>query len=140
VLDVLPPAEVTTTHAGHPLSCAAALANLDLLDSEDLAVAARETGEVVRAELRKLQARWPQYIADVCGLGLLNAIHFCSPDTGELDPCLARDVTFEAVRRGVMLFQVNRPTIKICPPLVIPVEAAVEGVQAIGDAIASILG
>lgn len=140
VLDVLSPAAVTTTHAGHPLSCSAALTNLELLESDDLVTAAWETGEVVRAELRKLQARWPQYIADVCGLGLLNAIHFCSPDTCDLDPCLARDVTFEAVRRGVMLFQVNRPTIKICPPLVIPVEAAVEGVQAIGDAIASVLG
>ncbi len=140
VLDVLPPAAVTTTHAGHPLSCSAALANLELLESEDLVTAAKETGEVVRAELRKLQVRWPRHIADVCGLGLLNAIHFCDPETGELDPRLARDVTFEAVRRGVMLFQVNRPTIKICPPLVIPIEAAIEGVRAIGDAITSVIG
>ena len=31
VLDVLAPAEITTTHAAHPLSCAAALANLKVL-------------------------------------------------------------------------------------------------------------
>jgi len=139
VLDVLPPGEVTTTHAGHPLSCAAALANLEILEAEHLVEAAEETGEIVRGELRKLQARWPQYIADVCGLGLLNAIHFCDPRTGQLDPTLARDVTFEAVRRGVMLFQVNRPTVKICPPLVITAKVAVEGVQAIGDAIETVL-
>ena len=32
VLDVLPPAEIATTHAGHPLSCVAALANLRILE------------------------------------------------------------------------------------------------------------
>ena len=44
-----------------------------------------------------------------------------------------------AVKHGVMLFQVNRPSIKVCPPLVIDDEAIVEGVEALGDALASIL-
>jgi 4-aminobutyrate aminotransferase/diaminobutyrate-pyruvate transaminase/4-aminobutyrate aminotransferase/(S)-3-amino-2-methylpropionate transaminase len=140
VLDVLPPGEVTTTHAAHPLCCAAALANLDVLEGEKLVDAAARTGEIVRAELQKIRRRWPDHIAEVSGLGLLNAIHFCDPRTGRLDPVLARDVTFEAVRRGVMLFQVNRPTVKICPPLVIPPEAAVEGVGAVGEALDAVLG
>jgi 4-aminobutyrate aminotransferase-like enzyme len=35
--------------------------------------------------------------------------------------------------------QVNRPTVKICPPLVITAEAAIAGVRAIGDAIETVL-
>jgi 4-aminobutyrate aminotransferase-like enzyme len=34
-----------------------------------------------------------------------------------------------------MLFQVNRPTVKICPPLVITEEAAREGIQALEEAL-----
>jgi 4-aminobutyrate aminotransferase-like enzyme len=139
VLDILPPGEVTTTHAGHPLSCAAALANLDVIEQERLLERSRVVGETVRDELRLLQDRWPDHIARVAGWGLLNAIHFRNPATGELDPYLARDITLEAVRRGVMLFQVNRPTVKICPPLIIPEEAAVEGIRAIGEALENVL-
>ena len=40
---------------------------------------------------------------------------------------------------GVMLFQVNRPSIKVCPPLVIDDEAIVEGIQALGDALSSLV-
>jgi len=139
VLDTLTPGEVTTTHAAHPLSCAAALANLDVLENEGLIARADDTGEAIRRELRRLQARWPDHIADVTGLGLVNAIHLRDPQTGRLDPVLARDLTFAAVRRGVMLFQVNRPTIKICPPLVIPEDAALEGVEALGEALETLV-
>lgn len=139
VMDVLPPGEVTTTHAGHPLSCAAALANLDVIEQEGLLENAAIVGEAVRAELRTLQATWPDHIARVAGVGLMNAIHLRNPSTGELDPYLARDVTFEAVRRGVMLFQINRPTIKISPPLIIPKDAALEGVGALGEALEHVL-
>jgi 4-aminobutyrate aminotransferase/diaminobutyrate-pyruvate transaminase/4-aminobutyrate aminotransferase/(S)-3-amino-2-methylpropionate transaminase len=135
VLDVLPPGEVTTTHAGHPLSCVAALANLKVIEREGLLDRATAIGEVVRSELRAIQNRWPDRVACVSGWGLLNAIHFQDPTSGTLDPYLARDVTSEAVRRGVMLFQVNRPTVKICPPLIIPTDAAVEGVRALGEAV-----
>jgi len=38
-----------------------------------------------------------------------------------------------------MLFQVNRPSIKVCPPLVIEDEAIVEGIRALGDALESLL-
>jgi 4-aminobutyrate aminotransferase-like enzyme len=52
---------------------------------------------------------------------------------------LARDWTWESVKHGVMLFQVNRPSIKVCPPLIIDDEAIVEGIDALGDALAVIL-
>jgi 4-aminobutyrate aminotransferase-like enzyme len=55
-----------------------------------------------------------------------------------MDRALARDWTWEAVKRGVMLFQVNRPTIKVCPPLTIPDDALVEGVAVLGEALNAI--
>lgn len=139
VMDLLPPGEVTTTHAAHPLACATALANLQLIQQEGLRDAAHRLGRIIRQELRQLQGRWPEYLSRVVGLGLLNAIHLSHPMTGRPDRGLARDLTMAGVRRGVMLFQVNRPTVKICPPLVITEDAAREGVAALGEALETLV-
>jgi 4-aminobutyrate aminotransferase/diaminobutyrate-pyruvate transaminase/4-aminobutyrate aminotransferase/(S)-3-amino-2-methylpropionate transaminase len=139
VLDLLPPAEITTTHAAHPVSCAAALANLDVIDNENLVAEATRKGAIAEASLRDLQARFPDVVSEIAGLGLLRGIHIRDPRSGELSRELARDWTWESVKHGVMLFQVNRPSIKVCPPLIIDDEAIVEGIDALGDALAVIL-
>ncbi len=139
ILDLLYPGEITTTHAGHPLCCAAALANLDVIFEEGLIEKARRTGEIAREELQGLQRRFPDRISRVSGLGLLNAIHLRSPKDGSPDERLARELTWAAVKRGVMLFQTNRPTVKICPPLIIPPEAVVDGISAIGEALEELI-
>ena len=79
-------------------------------------------------------------VADVEGLGLLRGIHIKDPQTGELSREVARDWTWSGVKHGVMLFQVNRPSIKVCPPLVIDDDALVEGIRALGDALEDLLG
>lgn len=135
VLDILDPAEITTTHAAHPLCCAAALANLEVIEREDLIAEAERKGHIAEAELGKLRDRFPHRIAEIAGLGLVRGIHIRNPETGELDREFAARWTWEAVKRGVMLFQVNRPTIKVCPPLVIPDDALIEGIQVLGEAL-----
>ena len=135
---VLPPAAITTTHAAHPLSCAAALASLDVLEEEGLIAEAARKGEIARAELLKLQSRHPQVISAVSGLGLLNAIHIVNSASGKPDRVLASEWTWAAVRHGVMLFQTNQPTIKICPPLMIPDDALIEGIKALSEAFDSL--
>jgi 4-aminobutyrate aminotransferase/(S)-3-amino-2-methylpropionate transaminase len=140
ILDLLPPAEITTTHAAHPVSCAAALANLDVINDENLIAESVRKGEIAEAALRKLQERFPEVVSDIAGFGLLRGIHICDPKSGELSRKLARDWTWAAVKHGVMLFQVNRPSIKVCPPLIIDDDAIVEGVETLGDALATVLG
>ena len=139
VLDVLPPGEITTTHAAHPLSCAAALANLKVLEGENLIEEAARKGKVARAELLKLKKRFPRPIAEINGKGLLQAVHVRNPQSGQPNPKLAHDWTWSAVKHGVMLFFTTHPTIKICPPLVISDDALVEGIGALGDALESVL-
>jgi len=139
VLDLLGPAEITTTHAGHPLSCAAALANLDVLESESLIEEAARKGEIAKEKLQTLKARFPEHIADANGLGLLHVVHARDPKTGLPDCELARRCAWEAVKRGVMMIQTGLPTIKICPPLVISDDALIEGIETIGEALESAL-
>lgn len=139
ILDLLPPAEITTTHAAHPVSCAAAMANLEIIESENLIEETVRKGTIAESSLRKMQQQFPDVIQDIAGLGLLRGIHVCDPNTGKYSPELARDWTWATVKHGVMLFQVNRPSIKVCPPLVIDDAAIVEGVEALSDALAAVL-
>ena len=135
IMDLLGPADITSTHAGHPLSCAAALANLDVLESQDLIEESRRKGEIAAERLQCVKERFPGHIADVNGLGLLHVIHVRNPQTGLPDTALARASTWEAVKRGVMMINTGLPTIKICPPLVISDDALIEGIDVIGEAI-----
>ena len=139
ILDLLEPASITTTHAAHPVACVAALANLQIIESENLIAESERKGNIAEEHLRALQQRFPDQIQDVRGFGLLRGIHVQNPNTGELDSELARDWTWAGVKHGVMLFQVNRPSIKVCPPLVIRDDALVEGITALGDALQSLL-
>jgi len=51
ILDLLPPAEITTTHAAHPVSCAAALANLDVIEKEHLIAESVRKGNITEEAL-----------------------------------------------------------------------------------------
>ena len=139
VLDVLPPGEVTTTHAGHPLSLAAARENLAVLREEGLVQRAANLGELVKPQLESLQAEFPRVVEMISGTGLLWAIHLKDPETGEASEYLARQLVWESVKRGVMLFHTNRATVKVCPPLIIPEAALLEGIRAIRDALAGLV-
>ena len=137
VLEVLSPGEITTTHAAHPVACATALANLKVMEDESLVDEAARKGEIVQREFAALKQRLPNQIKTTAGVGLVHAIHF-NGVANRNDYEFARDVTWEAVKRGVMLFFIGKPTIKVVPPLVIPDDAIVEGIQTIGDAIEAI--
>ncbi|MFP6766822.1 MAG: aspartate aminotransferase family protein [Planctomycetaceae bacterium] len=138
VMDLLEPAEITTTHAGHPVSCAAALANLEVIERENLVAEADRKGELVAGELARLQARFPDRIERVSGRGLMWALHVCNPQTREPDHELTADWTWAAVCRGVMLFHTMLSTVKVVPPLVITDEALVEGIGVLGEAMESL--
>ena len=140
VLDGLSLGSVTTTHAAHPVSCAAALANLDVFEKENLVAEAERKGRLVEPAMAEISARFPDHIARHTGAGLLWTFHARNPSTGELDLDLAAEWTWATVRRGVMVFHTMRPTIKICPPLTIPDEALLEGIEVMGEALESLVG
>src|SRR5262249_51756328 len=74
-----------STFGGNPVSCRAALATIELLQSELMANAAAR-GEQLKQGLRQLQRRHPETISDVRGLGLMVAMDIMS--SGQPDPRL----------------------------------------------------
>lgn len=61
-----------STYGGHPLSCAVALANIEIMQREKLVERAAATGKYLKAELEKLYKY--KIVGDVRGMGTLWAI------------------------------------------------------------------
>jgi 4-aminobutyrate aminotransferase / (S)-3-amino-2-methylpropionate transaminase / 5-aminovalerate transaminase len=137
IVDVDP--ALNSTHGGNPLCCAAALATLQVIVEEDLVARAASLGEQFEAALRAIAARYPRHVSRVEGRGLVWSLHLIDPRMRELDIALADEVTERAMRKGVLLVRTGVGTIKIGPPLSIPIDAALEGLAAIDEAIADAL-
>ena len=56
-MDQFAPGSMTSTHTGNPVCCAAALANLKKIVSEDLAGNAARLGKILETGLREIQTK-----------------------------------------------------------------------------------
>lgn len=77
------------TYSAHPLCAAAANANLDIVDREDLTANARETGSYFQTLLHQAFDDHP-LVGEVRGVGLLAALEFVADraDRRDFDPAL----------------------------------------------------
>ncbi len=110
------------TYGGNVVSCAAALATLDVIESEGLVANARERGAQFLAGLRVLAATHPS-IGDVRGLGLMLAMEFITPGEGDgrvPDAALTKRVQQECFARRLMVLTAGTSAnvVRIIPPLV----------------------
>ncbi|MFN3648199.1 MAG: aspartate aminotransferase family protein [Armatimonadota bacterium] len=106
-----PPLAHVTTFGGHPVCCAAGLASLRIILEEDLPRRAAETGERIRAELRRMGERYGG-VVDVRGLGMLIGLEL---DTAERTRAVAERAFAEGVIVGWTLH--SDTVIRLAPPL-----------------------
>jgi adenosylmethionine-8-amino-7-oxononanoate aminotransferase len=111
------------TFGGHPVSCAAANANLDIMLEEDLPGRAREIGQYLRDALEATLGNHPN-VGDIRGVGLFLGVELVADrETKETfrDNALLAWLTDQMRRRGLILRNDSRndPTTQLCPPLVI---------------------
>jgi 4-aminobutyrate aminotransferase len=127
------------TYGGNVVSCAAALATLDVIEEEGLLANARERGRQFLAGLRALQARHPA-VGDVRGLGLMVALEFVRPGQGDgraPDPALTKRVQQACLDRKLMLLTAGSyvNVIRIIPPLVTTADEVDLALRIIGEAL-----
>jgi 4-aminobutyrate aminotransferase len=113
-----PPGAHASTFGGNPVSCAAALVTIGLLQ-EGLVENAARMGEHMMARLRTWPERFPN-VGDVRGLGLMIGIELVrDQQTKEKAGDLRDRVVSMAFERGVLVLGAGDNTIRLCPPLVI---------------------
>jgi acetylornithine/N-succinyldiaminopimelate aminotransferase len=123
-----PPLAHVTTFGGHPLSCAAGLAALDVLVRDELPARAARLGALLRTGLAELAGRGG--LRTVRGLGLLLGLEFDTPaDT-------ARFARRAAGERLVLSWTLHRDTVvRLAPPLVLAEDEADEALRRIATAL-----
>jgi putrescine---pyruvate transaminase len=106
------------TYAGHPVACAAALANIAIYEQEGLAARSAALGERFVTAFR---ARQNPYVADVRGKGLMIGLELTAgPGSRERLPGLAFAVEAACFAEGVIIgVAPYRETINLTPPLVL---------------------
>ncbi|WP_367298763.1 putrescine aminotransferase [Hafnia alvei] len=107
----------TTTFGGNPLSCAAALATFNVLLTEDLPAKATERGQQLMDGFRRLATQYPEFMMEVRGQGLMQAIEFIKSEVGYA-------FSREMFQRNVLVAGTlnNSKSIRIEPPLTITAE------------------
>jgi taurine--2-oxoglutarate transaminase len=132
------------TYSAHPMSCAAAIATLNVLKDEHLIENSNTLGKVLKHELKAMQERHPS-IGDVRSIGLFAFVELVKDrktkqpfgpfstrviaPKGEID-----DLQRELYRLGV--YQITNPLgMPISPPLTITQEQLMDGLHALEEAI-----
>jgi len=136
ILDIPEHGQMSSTHTGNPLCCAAALANIEAIRLDHMVEHARKMEPLVLNAFASLRRRFPQNIGTINGKGLAWAVYLLDPASGELNVRLAQQVTTRCMEMGLLMLQTGRGTLKIAPPLCISSDALAEGIGVIGEALA----
>jgi ornithine--oxo-acid transaminase len=113
IMNVIKPGQHGSTFGGNPIAAAVAMAALDVVSEEQLALNARRLGKLFRAELAKYIAT--STIATlVRGKGLLNAVVI--NDTEESDT--AWNICMALRDNGLLAKPTHGNIIRFAPPLV----------------------
>ncbi len=125
----------STTFGGNPIACAAGIAAITVTLEEDLPGQAAMKGDFLLKEIGALVKRYPQVLTDVHGLGLLIGMEFPTDEIGYA--CAAG-----LFKRGVLVAgtYAKARTIRIEPPLGIPMELLKETLNRLEDTVKEIAG
>jgi len=135
IMDAPGPGGLGGTYGGNPVSCAAALGVLDVIEDEDLNARSQALGETVVKRLTQIAARNDiPTIGEVRNLGGMIAFELMKgPNSDEPDAGMAKTLCATALDNGLILLScgIFGNTIRILVPLTAPDEIINEGLDLI---------
>jgi 4-aminobutyrate aminotransferase/(S)-3-amino-2-methylpropionate transaminase len=140
VMDAPAPGGLGGTYAGSPMSCAAALAVLEIFEKENLLARSRQLGMHLTQRLKEMALK-NACIADVRGLGAMVAIELCKGgDLKQPDADMAKRLCLEATKRGLILLSCGTygNVIRILVPLTASDALVDEGLAIIEASLAAV--
>ena len=134
-----PPGSHASTFGGNPISCAAALETIRLIEDELMQNAA-EVGEHLLQSLRKLMTRCSA-IGDVRGLGLMIGIELVKDKTTKEKAVAWRDLAVQrCFERGLLILGCGENTLRLMPPLIVSRAQADAAMEILEDVLSEIGG
>jgi 4-aminobutyrate aminotransferase/(S)-3-amino-2-methylpropionate transaminase len=135
IMDAVHAGGLGSTFGGNPVSCAAALATIDVIDKEGLVERARKLGDRMLERLVAMQ-RASSGIGDVRGRGAMVAIELVNPD-GTPDADRAKRICASCHAQGVIVLTAGTMgnVVRLLPPLVLEDALLEEGLAALDVAV-----
>ncbi len=136
VMDLYGPNEMTSTHSGNPLCCAAALASIEIIEEEKLVENAARLGSVLKIQLQKIKKEFSEVVGFAPAEGLVGGLLMVKKGTKQPNYDLAWNVIYKCFHKGLLMFApvgIGGGCVKIAPPLCINEEALVEGCNVIAE-------
>jgi 4-aminobutyrate aminotransferase len=122
------------TYGGNPIACAAALATIELLETEYMQNAA-DVGEYTTDILHEIMVRHPS-IGDVRGIGLMIGVEFVQDRQTKVPADKLRDrIVHNAFNLGLLTLGCGKSVVRIAPPLSISRSEIDEGMEILEHAI-----
>lgn len=113
------PGSHASTFGGNPVSCAAALAVLEIIKTEKLLDNATEIGNHIQTQLKEMQEKHPM-MGDVRGKGLMVGVEIVKDKVSkEVAPKATADIMMESFRNGLAIVNCGVNVIRWMPPLTI---------------------
>jgi len=141
-LEAMPAGSITSTNAGNPLSAAACLATIQVIEEEELCQRSRDMGQYFLGALEEVQQRYG-CVGEVRGRGLAIGVEIVRDrESRSPDPTRAAEFVRRAFHRGVLLLPpvgLFGNVVRITPPLTISrplVDRAVEVFRAVLEELA----
>lgn len=132
-----PPGSHASTFGGNPVSCAAGLETIALLEEELMANAAERGTQLIDA-LGELMQRHAS-IGDVRGLGLMVGMEVVRDRTTRAAaPDLRDRIVQAAFEKGLLLLGCGESTVRFCPPLVVDQEQIETAVQIVDEVLGEV--
>ena len=140
IMDAPSPGGLGGTFAGNPLSCAAALAVLNIFEKEKLLDRANQLGERFQRRARGWQQRWP-IVGDVRGLGGMQAIELVKSQEGKIPAAEeTKQIMQYCYEHGLITITAGSYSnvIRVLVPLVATDEQIDEGLDVLEAALAAV--
>ncbi|MGH2669014.1 MAG: aminotransferase class III-fold pyridoxal phosphate-dependent enzyme, partial [bacterium] len=138
LLAKFPPGGHGGTYGGNAVSCAAAVATLDVFEDEGLVERAETLGHRLLDGARRA-ASGQSHVAEVRGRGLMVGVEFADPETLTPRPDLAKAVMTEALAHRLLLLSCGTwgQVVRIIPPLVTTEQEVDQALAILADALAA---
>ncbi|MEM3444411.1 MAG: acetyl ornithine aminotransferase family protein [Thermoplasmata archaeon] len=125
----------SNTYGGNLIACAAALANIQVIEKERLAERADKLGKIMNKRLKEMMEKY-ELIGDVRGLGLMQATEFVKNRKTKEYAKKERDKIVElGYKRGLILLPCGKSGIRYIPPLTIEEEYLEKGLEVLESCI-----
>jgi acetylornithine aminotransferase/acetylornithine/N-succinyldiaminopimelate aminotransferase len=128
-----------TTYGGTPLGCAVALKILEIIERDELADNARNTGEFFKNGLQRLVSRYPAVLKSVRGLGLMIGLELAEKEKIGAFAASDKAASIQFVNRlhevGMLTIPSGTQVVRLLPPLNLTCAQAEEGLGFIESAV-----